>query len=769
MMEQRLERLRRRARIVLMIEALAIAALLPLGVIALFLIATLLGAGGWQADVIGLIALAAAIIHAKRRFAPPQAAAIDRRIEHDSRLQHRPIAAYEDTPALLGTGGDPLWQAHRARIAAAIGGARIGRPTPDFASHDPYALRALLLLALIAAWIAAGGDAGRRLAASLAVPHPFGGGSLSLQAWITPPRWTGEAPQLVEPGTKPIAALTGSSLSLIVTGGGGAAPRATIDGHALKFSTIATGSYRTTRVVTTSESIVIGPFWDRIARYDLVVSPPTPPQVGFTTPPYADPDGKRVDFAWQVDSRYGLTDLALAFRPIAAPHAKQGSAAVPHPSASHGDALLTLLASPYAGMAVAAELRATNRAGQIAHSAAASVVLPAPVLHNRTAQVLEAIRRALALTPAARPALALALTTIAHAPPGPITPGTARDLASFAQGFAANTAAADHPEARLWTLVQRAEQGAAFRAAQQLAQARQALEAALQKALAGQSPGAQQLQKLISHLNAAAQAHSAAQGQQQSTSAQMMQMSAISRLAQQIAREAAAGQTAQAQRDLAKLRAMLRQLQNAKAASAAQQAQQQAAQQASKSLSSVMRREADLMDHTARQDTPPPMGNQAGNPPSAQSQALANQQHALEQQLQMAAQAMAQAGMTPSPQIGQGESAMQSAQAQLKLGNQPGALPSERAAISALQQAQTALQAMQMGHGTGSGPSGLGQRAAGGHGEYGNQNHSTISLGRAGAHSDARTIQNELIRRDAEPDLPAPAHSYYHRLLGSDF
>jgi hypothetical protein len=769
MNRKRLDQLRRRARVVLIIEALAVAALLPLGVIALFLIATLLGAGGWQTDLIGLIALSATIIHARRRFAAPPPATVDRRIEHDSSLKHRPIAAHDDTPSFVAPGGDPLWLAHRARIDAAIGTAHIRRPSPDFAAHDPYALRVLLLLGLIAAGIAAGGDAGTRLAASLTLPRLFGPGSLALQAWITPPDWTGEAPRLITPGLKPIDTLVGSSLSLIVIGAGHAAPRATINHRTLGFSPIADGSFRTTQVLNTSESITIGPFWHRIARYHLHVTAPIPPTVAFSTPPDADPDGKRIDLTWNATSPYGLTRLSLEFRPITALNAAPDAASIRHDTNGHGASTLSLLASPYAGMAVAAELRATNKAGQTGHSAPASVVLPAPVLHNKTAQALEAIRRSLAISPEARPALAASLTTIAHTPPGPITPDTQRDLTNFAQAFAAHTPAAAQPEAKLWTLVQRAEQGAAFRAAQQLAAARHALEAALDKALAGQSPSAQQLQKLLAKLNAAAQAHSAAQNQPAPPNAQMMQMSAISQLAQQIAQEAAAGNTAQAQHDLAKLRAMLRQLQSAKAMSAAEQAKQRAAQQAAKSLSSMMRREANLMDHTAQQNTPPPLGNNAGSPPSAQSQALARQQHALEEQLQMAAEAMAKAGMMLSPHIGQGEHAMQSAQAQLKMGDQPGALPGERAAISALQQAQNALQAMQPGHGTGTGPSGLGQRASGGHGEYGNQSHSTVSLGRAGANSNARTIQNELIRRDAEPNLPATAHSYYHRLLGSDF
>lgn len=789
-----LARLRRRAHLVLTIEALAVASLAPLGVIVLFLIATLLGLGGWRADLIGLLALIAAILHARRHYAPPLPAAIDRRIEHDSRLSHRPITAFEDRRALAGSASltdsltDPLtttlWQSHRARTDAALRTARIGRPAPDLAAHDPFALRALLLLALIAAWIAAGHQAGPRLARSFDLPRLLPGSGIAVQAWITPPRWTGAAPILIKPSAHPITVLTGSSLALILTGGGSSPPAAAAGPHGIRFATIANGSYRATVPLTTPTTITIGPFWHRIARYRLIVAAPVPPTIGFTIPPYRDPDGKRIDFTWNVASPYGLTRLDLAFQPAILPPAslpptrkpapRPDHAAVPHPSPTHGEALLDLLESPYAGMAVEARLIATNKAGQTGTSSPARITLPAPILHNATARALEAIRQSLALDPAHRTALATRLAALATTPPGPITPGTKRDIASFAPRFAAGTA--PHPEAQLWGLVQRAEQGAAFRAAEQLAAARRALEAALNKALAGHSTAATQLQNLLARLDAASQAHLAAQGQKSLTQAQLGTMSSISALAQRIADEAAAGDAGQAKADLAKLRAMLRQVQQEKPVSAAEQARQQAAHQAESALSKLMREEAGLMDRTARQSQSQPgnqpgnqRGNRAGQPTPAPDQALARAQQALQQQLGATAISLAQAGIPPGPQIGQGQQAMQSATASLTRGDAPGALPAERAAIAALQQAQSALQAMRTGKGSGSGPSGLGQRASGGHGQYGNQNHGVIRLGRAGIKSDARTIQNELIRRDAAPDLPPPAHQYYHRLLGNDF
>lgn len=770
-MVSRLARLRRRARIVLWVEALAIAAMVPVGVIVLFLILALTGAGGWIVDILGLAGLAATVWQAYRRFRAPEPAAIDRRIERDSGLAHRPIAAIEDRPAPLEGAEAPLWAAYRARLDRAIAGAKVGVPVPDFAAHDPFALRALLLLGLIAAWIAAGPQAGSRLAGLLAPPRLFAGPAMSVQAWITPPRWTRGAPRLIGARDRIVHALAGSSLSLIVTGAGGGAPAAWIGGKPLGFATLDRGSYRATQPLLVSTRVVVGPFWHRAARFRIDVTAPTPPLIGFTVPPHPDADGRRIDLSWRAESRYGLKSLALRYLPVSAPNARTESASLARGKRLSGAARLDLLASPYAGLAVSGRLAAINPANLTGRSAEAKFTLPAPHLVNRTAQALEDVRRALALTPTLRPALAKTLIAIGQSPPGAVTPGTGKAIRRFAAAFAAGGGKAAHPEAQLWTLVQRAEQGAAYRSAQQLDAARRALEQALERALDGRPETARQLRALLDRLNRTTEAHLSAlaqQAQARNQQAQPMSMSAIDRLAQRIAHEAAAGEEAQARRDMRRLRHMLNQLQNAAPMSAAQAAAQRAEQNAAQALSHLMRRESRLMDRTGRRSLPP-MGNTAGQKPGPRSQALAQEQQGLQMALQAIRRAMANAGLPAMPELGNGKRAMAGAEAHLKAGDRAGAVPPERAAITALQQASGALQSMQAGHGTGGGPVGLDRHAPGGHGEFGNENRGVLSLGRAGAHSEARQIENELIRRDAEPGLPPPAHLYYHRLLGNRF
>lgn len=769
----RLARLRRRARLVLTVEAVSLAALWPACVLALFLIVCLAGFGGWRTDLVAGLALAIATRHGYRAYQRPEPRQIDRRIERDSGLSHRPIAALEDVPA-TGDSGMPLWDAHRARLERTLRGARVGVPAPDFAARDPFALRVLLLLALIAAWIAAGPNAADRLAASLRMPVLFPGAGIGVQAWITPPRWAGATPHLLDAGAGPTRALRGSTLSLIVTGAGAGPPAAILGGKRLAFATIDRGSYRAHRRLETSTALVIGPFWHRIAQYRIEVVTPMPPTIAFSRPPMPAADGTRVDLAWTGNSEYGLSKLDLRLAPPAMPGALTDRASLPaREGAAHaigGKARLDLLASPYAGMKVDAVLAATNRNGQTGLSAPASFTLPAPSLRNRTARAIETLRRDLALNRAPKAALADRLAALATTPPAPVTPDTRKAIAAEAPKLAKAGQDESRLEAALWTLVQRAERGATYRTSQELAASRAALRHALDQAESGHSPSARQFRQLMARLHQAMQAQIDAEARNgaRDLSSQRRQMSAIDRLAGRIARELTAGQTARAEQDMKRLQQMLSRMQ-APPPSAAEQARQQATQQAGQHLSRIMREEARLMDQTSRRNSAPQLGNHAMQQPDQASRSLAQQQGALQRQLAAAAQSMQSSGLKPMPQLGQGQSAMAGARGHLQQGDLAGALPAERAAIHALQQAQNALRTMRGGQGQGGGPSGLGQQASGGRGEYGSQSHGTVRLGRAGAHSDARRIQGELIRRDGAPNLPPDAHRYYGRLLGDGY
>ncbi|TQS71458.1 TIGR02302 family protein [Rhodobacteraceae bacterium] len=126
-----------------------------------------------------------------RRFRwPGQQAAIARL---DATLAGRPLAALRDQMALGAE--DPqsraLWQAHIAQMSARARRARVVRPNPDLARHDPYALRLTALTTFIVALVF---GAPSRLLSPGDLPGPSGSAIAAMgpswEGWAEPPRYT---------------------------------------------------------------------------------------------------------------------------------------------------------------------------------------------------------------------------------------------------------------------------------------------------------------------------------------------------------------------------------------------------------------------------------------------------------------------------------------------------------------------------------------------------------------------------------------------------
>ena len=78
-------------------------------------------------------------------------------LDHGSGLRHRPATAIVDALAVSSTDSHSvaLWNAHVERTRAAARSFKAGWPSPRVAARDPYALRALVLIACIATFVAA--------------------------------------------------------------------------------------------------------------------------------------------------------------------------------------------------------------------------------------------------------------------------------------------------------------------------------------------------------------------------------------------------------------------------------------------------------------------------------------------------------------------------------------------------------------------------------------------------------------------------------------
>ncbi len=204
---RRLDRLVARARVAHGWERLWRACVPLLVVAGLFLCVSWLGLwldlphGARLAGVVVFALLGAASLFGFRHLAPLSRAAALKRIDRASGSAHRPASVLEDT--LANAGHDPgtaaLWALHRRRAEARVGTLRAGAPSPRVADLDRFALRAGVIVALVACAFVAGSERYARVAAAFdwGVSGADGPG-YRLDAWIDPPPYTGRPPALLD-------------------------------------------------------------------------------------------------------------------------------------------------------------------------------------------------------------------------------------------------------------------------------------------------------------------------------------------------------------------------------------------------------------------------------------------------------------------------------------------------------------------------------------------------------------------------------------------
>src|ERR1700722_20683521 len=148
--------------------------------------------------------LAAGALYPLLRLRMPGARDGLSRLDLDSGLRHRPATAITDDLAI--TPKDPyslaLWNAHVERALAAARSLKAGWPSPRVARRDPYALRALVLIAGVATFFAAGGERWKRITTAFDWHGVVLPANFRVDAWVIPPVYPGKPP-LILPGIHP--------------------------------------------------------------------------------------------------------------------------------------------------------------------------------------------------------------------------------------------------------------------------------------------------------------------------------------------------------------------------------------------------------------------------------------------------------------------------------------------------------------------------------------------------------------------------------------
>lgn len=184
---------------------------LPAAVVALFVIASLFELWPQLSPLahrlvlaLFLFALIGALVPLLSLRWPREAEAL-KRLDRNSTLPHQPAQAFKDNlDPIMAEGEDgttrTLWLQFKERLVEKIRQLRVAPPQPETAGKDPFALRMLLLLLIAIGLFIQGGNFSPLLKKALALPPMTDTASLRIDAWVTPPDYTGQPPILIADG-----------------------------------------------------------------------------------------------------------------------------------------------------------------------------------------------------------------------------------------------------------------------------------------------------------------------------------------------------------------------------------------------------------------------------------------------------------------------------------------------------------------------------------------------------------------------------------------
>lgn len=687
-------------------------------------------------------AILALLVRGLSRVKAPTVAQADRRLELASGLDHRPLAVLTDRPATGDETAIALWQAHVARAIRQIRRLRVGLPHPGLARRDPHAFRAGLIVTLIAALAIAGPEAPSRLAAAMepTLPHTPGPPSTEIQAWITPPPYTRQAPVFLKPEGVGVSIPAGSHFTASVTGGSGT-PSLTLDGRNTAFNALDMNSFQADLELTQGGRLVIRREGREIAAWDLTVLADQAPHVTWAEPPGRAQSSQQLRLPWQVSDDYGLTGLRAELTLDGRPSAPPLAITIPLPGggtkSGHGVSQQDLTASPWAGLPVTARLIGHDAVNQEGRSEAAHFDLPERPFQNPIARALIAIRKELTLHPD-QPEDALAgLDTLIQNPQAFggdagafINLGAIYYLVLLQKSPQATAEAQD----RLWQLALHMEEGQSERTGRDLDAARQATREALDKATLDPSDvNRQALEQRLKELQEAIDRHMQSLLEQAQRNhetlpfdpdGQHLSNRDLERMAEQAREAARQGRMNDARQRMAELERMLDQLRNARPEhgqqSAQQNAQRQKGRQQMGALQDMIGRQGGLLDHSqSRSDQTTRVPPNLSPTEPADSALEREMDRRVQQALRRALGELMQqfgdlTGQVPQS-LGEADQAMRGAGKALAEGNDGSAGDAERRAIEALQKGGREMaQAMAKQFGTGRpGEEGEGQDGGG--------------------------------------------------------
>ncbi|MAB14495.1 MAG: TIGR02302 family protein [Parvibaculum sp.] len=608
----------------------------------------------WLALAAFGVLLALAIWRGFRDFRWPTRHDALRQIETASGLSHRPLSTFEDMQA-GGTGDETLWRAHRDWLSRRLSHLRIGLPAPRIAGQDPFGLRAAVVLLLLVAVWAGGRDAGPRLTSAF-LPGASLSRDIAIEAWISPPPYTGIPPIYLTGDAAPgdetggasgktaIAVPQGSVLSLRVNGMR-AYPALSVEtgkrAEPEPLTEISPGSHSIDRKLTQSAEITLTGAGRIMDSWTVDVTPDEAPYIAFKADPETATSGA-IGISYIAKDDYGIAtaqadirleenkaenqkgdgteksaaddpqlnaimDTLMPPAPTVAPPDIRLPLSGARPKEADGRTWTDLRSHPWAGLKATMTLVATDDAGQQGHSRSIDFTIPQRSFKDPLARAIVEQRRQLARNPRSTARVARFLNAFTHDPEKTISdPAVYMGLrtAYWRLATARRTEEMKGIYDLLWSIALRIEDGDLSLAERDLRDAQKALSDALQ-----QGASDDEIARLMAELKQAFDSYmNALTAQQGKTADEQMEFPSeersisreeLDRMLGNIGELARSGSREQAQAMLQRMQSILENLQLPKQAGQMSPGDK-AMSEAVDRMGDLIRRQQELMDETFR-------------------------------------------------------------------------------------------------------------------------------------------------------------------------
>jgi uncharacterized protein (TIGR02302 family) len=744
------------------------------------------------------------------------------RLDHGSGIAHRPATTLTDTLSTQDPVALALWQAQRERTLASLKRVRAGLPSPRLRVYDPWALRGLVAVMLVAAFFAAGDERMMRLAAAFDWNGVLAPSNIRVDAWVNPPVYTGKPPIILSAANKEAAALPMSGplpvpagSTLIVRSSGGSLDVVAGGGITEAVSTEkAPEGTNEKRFTIAGDGTVHVRAPSGQPQWKFSAMPDRPPVISLAKDPERQARGS-LQMSYKIEDDYGVTEARAQF--VARPAEGTEDAQAPRPLYTApqfplvlpnartrngvGQTVKDLSEDPYAGADVTLTLTAKDEAGNEGKSEPFNMRLPERLFTKPLARALIEQRRILALDANKNSEVFTALDALAIAPEL-FMPESGQYLGLYSVTRQLEAARTDDQlrevVASLWALAVTIEDGNITDVDKALRAAQDALKQALERGASDE-----EIKKLTQDLRQALDNYMRQLAEQFRNNPQalarpldqntkILRQQDLNNMIDRMERLSRQGDKEGAQALLDQLQQMLENLQMAQPNQGDSDMEQ-----ALNELDDMIRKQQQLRDKTFKQGQDSRRDRMRGKQGNDQSMGdLQQDQQGLRDRLKQLQQELAKRGLGQQGQKGQkgdqgqqgadqgdddgdslgdADNAMGDAGSKLGEGNADGATDAQGKAVEALRKgAQKLAEAMQQGDGDGQSP---GDRA----GRQQAGNNGTDPLGRPLRSHDydelskmipgeidvqkVRRILEELRRRLADPSRSQTELDYIERLL----